>query len=197
MSGHYRIGIGLLLVIFLLAGCGLVPGLDTLATPSGGGNTGGAPAASSLLPNLAGYTRFEAQRLQDYIVGLGQAGSALLGQFQALGAITVIDRVADCYQNQGVVAGSGYARTDLPIVAGFVAIANRDRLLNPQTFLACIGLAQQQGAMAEGQGGGGLTPCAFSYSTQLSGSTFDILYAGTDVEICQAFCRSLPGCTGH
>ncbi len=197
MRGHYRIGIGLLLVIFLLAGCGLVPGLDALATPSGGGNTSGAPAASSLLPNPPGYLRFEAQRLQDYIVGLGQAGSALLGQFQALGVITVIDRVADCYQNQGVVAASGYARADLPIVAGFVAVANRNRLLDPQTFLGCIGLAQQQSAMADGQGGGGLTPCAYSYSIQLSGDTFDILYAGTDLEICQVFCRSLTGCTGH
>lgn len=184
---------GLILALALLsAACGLVPGIDPLATP-----VSNAPPAYSYLPNLPGYTRLDARSIQEFIAGLGEAGSALLGQFQATAVIAMVDSVADCYQEMGAVAASGYSKDALPIVAGVVAVANRNLLLNPQTFLACITRAQQPQGLMEGQGGGGLQPCAYSYSTVINGETFDFLYAGTDLEICQAFCRSLPACTGH
>ncbi len=176
----------------LSTGCGLLPGIDAVATP-----VSNAPPASSYLPNLAGYTRLDARRIQDFIAGLGETGSVLLGQFQATAVIAMIDDVAGCYQDMGAVAASGYSKDALPIVAGVVAVANRNLLLNPQTFLACITRARQPQGLLEGQGGGGLQPCAHSYSTVINGETFDFLYAGTDLEICQAFCRALPGCTGH
>ncbi len=178
-----------LVVLLALLGAACVPVTD--------GPSHTAPPASSLLPVLDGYTTIDAQSIQEFIAGLGEAGTALLGQFQATAVIEMIDRVAGCYQDIGAVAAQGYSKTALPIVAGVVAVANRDLLTDPQTFLSCVGLAQQPAALSEGQGGGGMVPCAFAYSTQIEGDTFDILYAGTDIEICQAFCRSLPGCTGH
>lgn len=195
MRRHKMIGrLMALLVILVLAGtaCEGIPGLGSPGTPQRS-----SPPASSLLPVLPGYATLEAQSIQDFITGLGEAGTALLGQFQATAVIALVDRVADCYQEIGAVAARGYSKEALPIVAGVVAVANRDLLLDPQTFLACVGLAQQPSALGEGQGGGGLQPCAHAYSTQVDSSTFDILYAGTDIEICQAFCGALPGCTAH
>jgi len=188
----WRLAVLVLAMAILSAGCGVLPGIDALATP-----VSNAPPASSYLPTLAGYTRLDARSIQDFIAGLGEAGSALVGQFQATAVIALVDDVADCYQDMGAVAASGYSKDALPIVAGVVAVANRSLLLNPQTFLACITRAQQPQGLMEGQGGGGLQPCSYSYSTVINGETFDFLYAGTDLEICQAFCRSLPGCTGH
>jgi len=145
---------------------------------------------------LTGYTTLDVSTIQEYIVGLGETGTALTGQFAATAAIEAVDRVVGCYQEIGAVAARGYSKDALPIVAGVVAIVNRDLLTDPQTFLACVGLAQPD--MESGQqGGGGLVPCGFSYSTELEGDTFDMLYAGTDIEVCQAFCRSLPNCVGH
>lgn len=188
--------VGRLLVLFgivLIAACGVVPGLDPLDPPQSN-----APAAASYLPTFVGYTQLDARSVQEYIAGLGEAGAALTGQFEAVAAIEMVDRVAGCYQDLGVVAAAGYSKDALPIIAGVVAVSNRDRLLDPQTFLACIGLAQQpQSFMADGQGGGGMQPCSYSYSVEIAGDTYDFLYAGTDLEICQAFCRSLPSCTGH
>jgi hypothetical protein len=187
-----RLAVLALLLMVVVTGCGVVPGLDPLATPASN-----APPASSFLPNPAGYSRLDAQSIQDFIAGLGETGTALLGQFQATAVIAVVDNVANCYQDIGAVAASGYSKDALPIVAGVVAVANRDLLLNPQTFLACVTQAQQRSAMADGQGGGAMQPCAASYTTEINGETFDMLYAGTDVEICQEFCRALPGCTAH
>ncbi len=189
---RYRFAGILLVLVLLVSACGVLPGTAPLATPASN-----APPASAYLPNLAGYSRLDARSIQDFIAGLGEAGTALLGQFQATAVIAVVDNVAACYQDIGAVAASGYSKDALPIVAGVVAVANRDLLLNPQTFLACVSSAQQRSLMADGQGGGGMQPCGFSYTTEINGETFDFLYAGTDLEICQAFCRSLPGCTGH
>ena len=159
--------------------------------------SGTAPRADSLLPQLSGYSTFDARDIQGYIASLGEIGTALTGQFGATAAIEAVDRVAACYQDVGAVAARGYSKTDLQIVAGVVAVINRDLLTDPQTFLRCVGLAQQPTALGEGQGGGGMVPCAYAYSTEISGDTFDILYAATDQEACQAFCRALPACTGH
>lgn len=159
------------------------------------GPSGIAPRADSLMPTLNGYSTLDVSTIQEYIVSLGETGTALTGQFAATAAIEAVDQVIGCYQNVGAVAARGYSKDDLPVVAGVVAIVNRDLLTDPQTFLSCVGLA----AVPESaqQGGGGLVPCAFAYSTELEGDTFDMLYAGTDLEICQAFCRALPNCTGH
>lgn len=185
--------VGVVLVMtVLIAGCGVLPGTAPLATPASN-----APPASVYLPNLPGYSRLDARTVQDYLAGLGETASALVGQFEATAVIAVVDNVAGCYQDIGAVAASGYSKDALPIVAGVVAVANRDLLMNPQTFLACVTQAQQQRTLMDGQGGGGMQPCGASYTTEINGETFDFLYAGTDLEICQAFCRSLPGCTAH
>jgi hypothetical protein len=188
----WRFGMLLMVVALLSTACGLVPGTAPLATPASN-----APPASAYLPTLPGYSRLEASTIQAFIAGLGETGSVLLGQFQATAAIAAVDSVVGCYQDVGAVAAGGYSKDALPIVAGVVAVANRTLLLNPQTFLACISGAQPRQALADGQGGGGLQPCAASYTTVINGETFDFLYAGTDLEICQAFCRSLPSCTAH
>lgn len=180
----------LMIVVMLSAACQAI-GIDSLATP-----VNNAPPASQYLPNLPGYTALGFQRIQDFIAGLGEIGSTMTGQFGATAAIAVIDRVADCYQNIGAIAASAYTKDALPIVAGVVAVANRTLLTDPRTFLACVGAAQQPQAL-DGQGGGGMTPCAAAYTLDIQGSTFDFIYAGTDIEICQQFCRSLPGCTAH
>lgn len=189
-----RLVVGLIgaLLVLVVAGCGILPGTAPLATPASN-----APPASAFLPNPPGYTRLDARTIQDFIAGLGETGSVLMGQFEATAAIAIVDGIADCYQDVGAVAASAYSKDALPIVAGVVAVANRDLLLNPQTFLACVASAQQPRALADGQGGGGMQPCGYSYTTEINGETFDFLYAGTDLEICQVFCRSLPNCTGH
>ena len=113
-----------------------------------------------------------------------------------IAAINAVDGVIDCYRDVGAVDYRLYSQDAQPVVAGAVAIVNRDLLTDPNTFLNCIGLRPQT-ALEDGQGGGGIQPCFYTYATSLEGDTFDILYAGTDLEICQVFCRALPACPGH
>lgn len=177
----------LFVVVALLAvGCSEL-GIDTLATPGTRG-----PAASSLLPNLPGYTRIESSSIQDFISGLGEAGTALTGQFGATAAIGVVDRIASCYRDIGVLDASGYSQDALPVVAGVVAVVNRSQLTNPANFLNCVGV-RDQGVMADP--GPGMQPCTNAYTTELQGDTYDIIYAATDSELCNLFCASLPNCT--
>lgn len=159
--------------------------------------SGTAPSAESLLPLPVGYTVVMGQTLQDFITGLGSAAGALSAQPGMIAAIIFVDSVSDCYQQAGAVAYRLYSKSDMPVVAGAVAIINRDLLTDPNLFLRCTGLAPQAAGAEEGQGGGGIQPCTHTYATEIEDDTFDILYAGTDLEICQEFCRALPNCTGH
>ncbi|MBN1963620.1 MAG: hypothetical protein JW910_03165 [Anaerolineae bacterium] len=185
----WRLVVLMLVAALANTACGAITGGGT---PSSSG-----PPAASLLPTLTGYNVVEGQSVQEFIAGLGEAASALLGQFQATAAIELIDRVAGCYQDIGAVALRLYSQQEYPVIAGGVAVANRDLLTDPQTFLYCVGLAPQPSGLSEGQGGGGLQPCFYNYSIEIQGDTYDIFYVGTDVQICQAFCAGLQGCTGH
>lgn len=158
--------------------------------------SGTAPSASSLLPNLGGYSVVEGQSVQEFITGLGETAGGMSLNPAMIAAIAAVDQVIDCYRDVGAVDFRLYSKDDFPTVAGVVAITNRDLLLDPQTFLRCVGLDQATGA-GEGQGGGVIQPCFHSYSPVIEDDTFDIIYAGTDLEICQAFCGALPECAGH
>lgn len=171
--------------------------LVVLGAAACGSPSGNAPSAESLLPTLNGYRTVEAQSLQDFLTGLGSAAGALSFQPEMIAVVNVVDRVADCYRDAGAIGYRLYSKESNPVIAGAVAIANRDLLTNPQMLLQCTGLAPAPQAQAEGQGGFLPQPCTASYNADISGDTFMILYAGTDIEICQAFCRALTNCAAH
>ncbi len=79
-----------------------------------------------------------------------------------------------------------------PLSAGTVAIADRKALLDPANLFKCI--APNVGPRAQVVK---IEPCTASYTLSRDGNEFYILYAGTTLEICQAFCANLDGCTAH
>lgn len=158
--------------------------------------SGNAPSASSVLPTLSEYNTIEGVSLQDALAAAATTGSLGTGNVVSAGIVQIVDRVGDCYRNEGAVDFRFYTNKQFAAVAGLVVVANRNVLLDPNTFLRCTGLIPNTAA-SEGQGGGSLQPCAHAYSTVIGGDTFDIAYVASDTMACQDFCAGLPACTGH
>jgi hypothetical protein len=77
-----------------------------------------------------------------------------------------------------------------------VAIADRDALQDPLNLLRCVAPAVLMGGEAGAQSVL-IQPCTATYTLSKDDNEFYILYAGTTLEICQAFCADLEGCTAH
>ncbi|MBN1286714.1 MAG: hypothetical protein JXB47_15050 [Anaerolineae bacterium] len=163
----------LLIVLLLLAAC----------QPSG-------PTAAELMPSIPGYNVVEGQDLTDAISKLAGGAALLEGNLPAVGAVTVIDGIMDCYQEAGAVSGRIFTKADYALDSGVIVIVDRNRLTNPQTFLDCV---RPQGP--EMSAASAIQPCGSAYTLRRDDNEYYILYAGTQPEVCKAFCSALEGCT--
>lgn len=172
---------GVLLCLFILAGCSISfgPTGDTASDPS---------SASTLLPNVAGYTRTNARNITDALTTVGVGASAISGNILTSAAIAQIDRMLSCYEGVGAVAASVYTQVDIATVLegqlprlGAVGIVNQDRLVN--NFLNCaVGGA---GDLFSAQSA--MEPCGGSGSIVVNNENITYVYAATAPELCQAF----------
>jgi hypothetical protein len=170
-------------IVVLLSGCNLLP------TPA---PRSGEPAAAALLPKLAGYNTAEGQTLTSYIGKLSGGATLLTGQPELAATLTAVDAIIGCYQQVGAVRARLYSNQAFPLSAGAVAIADKKALLDPANLFKCV--VPNVGPQAQTAK---IEPCKANYTLARDGNEFYILYAGTTLEICQAFCKNLEGCTAH
>lgn len=171
------------LMVGLLSGCSLLASLGEPADPP----------AVKMLPQLSGYNVVEGQTLTGYLGTLGEGATLMAAQPELTAVVAAVDGIVTCYQDAGAVRSRLYSRQDNPLSAGVVAIADRDALLNPLNLFKCVGM-NLDGASASVSS---IQPCKASYTLSRDGNEFYIIYAGTTLEICQAFCSNLEGCTAH
>ena len=145
-----------------------------------------------MLPTLSGYNEVEGQTLTGYIGKLSGGASLLTGQPELAAAFTAVDAIVGCYQQVGAVRARLYSNQASPLSAGAVAIADRNALLDPANLFRCVHRTSGFSAQTVK-----IQPCKANYTLTRDGNEFYILYAGTTLEICQAFCANLEGCTAH
>jgi hypothetical protein len=153
--------------------------------------TGTAPVVQ-MMPNLPGYRVVEGQSVQQYIAGLAQGASLLSGNPEMLLLIELADQVISCYREAGAVNMRIYSDESFPLSSGAIAIADRNRLTDPQTIFRCVG-----GQMITSSDQPTLRPCAHSYTLERDDNAFYFIYVGTTQEICQTFCANLEGCARY
>jgi hypothetical protein len=146
-----------------------------------------------MLPNLDGYNTVEGQTLTAYISTVSGGAALLSGQPQLAGTIAAVDQIVQCYQEVGAVRARVYNSQADPLLAGAVAIADRNAVRDPANFFRCVSPVPGPQARAAG----GFEPCTANYTLEKETNAFYILYAGTKPELCQAFCSRLEGCTVH
>lgn len=149
------------------------------------------PPAAGLLPQLPGYATIEGQTLTAYIGKLSGGAALLAGQPELAATLTVVDAVIGCYQQVGAVRARVYSQETAPLIAGVVAIADRNVLTDPVNLFRCVAPNVLSQPKVQFQ------PCKATYTLKRQDDEFYILYAGTTLEICQAFCSRLEGCTAH
>lgn len=150
------------------------------------------PPAVQMLPVLSGYNVVEGQDLTGYISTLSEGAALLAGQLELVAAIEAVDQVIGCYQEVGAVRARVYSNEAEPLSAGAVAIADRNALLDPLNLFKCVRPGEVITGFAEG-----IEPCSASYTLEKDDNTFYVIYVGTTLEICQAFCAELEGCEAH
>lgn len=153
------------------------------------------PPAAAMLPDLPGYTVVEGQTLTDYLSTAAGGASLLAGQPELAAVVAVVDEIGGCYQEVGAARARIYSKTEDPLTAGAVAIADRNELLDPANFMRCA--LPQLGPQTDQEEGAAIEPCGASYTLEQEDNVFYIAYAGTRPEMCQAFCGQLPGCVAH
>ncbi len=164
----------------------------TLACSLGGAEPTGTPPVVQLMPNLPGYRVVEGQTVQDYIKNLAEGAALLAGNPGMLFLIEKLDSVITCYQEAGAVNMRIYSDEVSPVSSGAIAIADRNRMTDPETLFRCArrGLVPFSSEAT-------VEPCGQSYTLQRDDNEFYIIYVGTTQEICETFCGNLEGCTGQ
>lgn len=163
--------------------------LTTSACGLGGAKPTGTPPAVQLMPDLPGYKVVEGVAVQDYIKNLADGAALLSGNPGLLFLIEKVDGAIECYQEVGAVNMRIYSDEAFPLSSGAIAIADRNRLTDPQTLFRCVG-----GSVLPFAAEAAVGPCAHNYTLQRDDNEFYIIYVGTTPEICQTFCGALEGC---
>jgi hypothetical protein len=130
--------------------------------------------------------------LTGYVGKLSGGAALLTGNPELAATLLAVDAVTGCYQQVGAVRARLYSNQASPLSAGAVAIADKKALLDPANLFRCLVPNLRPEAQVIK-----IEPCKASYTLTRDGNDFYILYAGTTLEICQAFCRNLEECTAH
>ncbi|MCP4535550.1 MAG: hypothetical protein GY832_00215 [Chloroflexi bacterium] len=170
--------------------------LVTSLSGCGGGQSTGVPPAVEMLPDLPDHYVVEGEVLTDHITNLSEGAALLAAQPELAVAVLVVDQIVSCYQDIGAAQVQLYAKEEMPLSAGAVAIADRNALTDPVNLFKCVvpvvlDTGQADAPQLE------IQPCSASYTLSQDGNEFYIVYAGTTEEICHAFCEQLEGCTAH
>ena len=153
-----------------------------------------APPAARLLPDLPAYRQVEGQTLTSYIGALSEGAALVAGQPQLAVTVGVVDQAIDCYQEVGAVRARLYSHRERPLEAGLVAIADDDRVNDPDNLFRCVAPAALD---LEGSDEPVIEPCTAAFSLVREGHSFHVIYAGSTYSVCRDFCSSIEGCQVH
>lgn len=173
----------LFVALLTLMGCSF-----TLSTAPTGDTASQTTSAQSFLPEIAGYTRTNADSIGDAVTSVGGGASLISGNPALAAAIAKIDDMIQCYQNTGAVAANIYTESDISGVLqgqipsiGALAVVNEDRL--SRNFLSCA----LSGSSAFSAQDVSIEPCFGSGSFVKDNETIDYIYAATAPGLCQSF----------
>ncbi len=152
------------------------------------------PPAARLLPDLPAYRQVEGQTLTSYIGALSEGAALVAGQPQLAVTVGIVDQAIDCYQEVGAVRARLYSHRERPLEAGLVAIADDDRVNDPDNLFRCIAPATLN---LEGTDEPVIEPCAAAFTLVREDHTFHVIYAGSTYSVCRDFCSSIEGCQVH
>ncbi len=155
----------------------------TACTPTAGG-------AAALLPDVPNTTVVEGQSISDFIAKLADGAALATANPQLVSLIEKAQGTLACLQQTGAAAVRTYTDKTMPLSAGFVAIIDRNAITNPANWQQCLTGRPNPSAQAVT-----LQPCATTYTLKKGDNEFYIAYVATTVEMCQAFCSRLEGCT--
>jgi len=147
--------------------------------------------AASMLPDVPNTTIVKGQTIAEYIASLASGGSLLTGNPPLAAAIEFAQGAINCYQNIGAIAVRIYSDNAFPLSSGMVAIVDRNAITDLGNLARCLGGGAEAGAQAT------IQVCTHSYTLKKDDNEFHIAYVGTTLEMCQAFCTRLEGCTAH
>ncbi len=147
-------------------------------------------SALSLMPNVGGYNRTDTKDVQGALANLAAGSAALTGNVQFSALIKIADRYASCYRNAGAFEAVIYTNQSNPILTGAILIINNGVASNPAIFLTCLNAkAPSTGQSIVPQ------PCTNHYTLPAANNSYEIMYVGSDTQVCTAFCSALQGCT--
>lgn len=148
-------------------------------------NPGGATA---MLPNISTANIVEGKTISEFLAGL-PGGSTLKTAFpQLFSVVERVEQVTSCYSKIGAVAARTYSDKITPLSSGTVAIVDRNALLDPGNFNACV--LQPRALSSQPT----ISPCAKAYTLKKDNNEFYIAYVASTQEMCAAFCSALEGC---
>ncbi len=158
--------------------------------------TGGEPPpVQTLMPDLTGYDQIEGRPLVNYIGALAQGAALLAGQPQLAATVGAVDRTASCFNDVGAVQARVYSKSDQPLAAGAIAIADLDELSDPTTLAQC--LAPDLLSLESTDDSLVLQPCSGDYGVIFGGRPMMVIYAGSTEAVCADFCANLAGCESN
>ncbi len=165
------------LLLWLLAGCSLLPSAPTKDT-----------STLSLMPNLAGYNQTDLSTMQGTLANVIAGGAALTGNVEISALVKAGDRLLSCYHNAGAFEADAFINQGDPTLAGAILIINNKVVSNPNILLSCLKFNGNGSSVAE------LQPCSFTYTLNTTGNSYQIMYAATSPTVCSTFCNALQGC---
>jgi hypothetical protein len=166
------------LLLWLLAGCSLLPAAPTKDT-----------SALSLMPNLAGYTRTDISSMQGTLANVIAGGAALTGNVEISALVKAGDRLLTCLHNAGGFEADAFINQSDPTQTGAIIIINDSVVSNLSTYLSCLNLGASVGSSVQE-----IQPCSFTYILNTAGNAYHVLYAATGPTVCTTFCNALQGC---
>jgi hypothetical protein len=165
------------LLLWLLAGCSVLPGAPTKDT-----------SALSMMPNLAGYTRADISSLQGTLANVLAGGAALTGNVEISALVKLGDRLLTCYHNAGGFEADSFINNSDPTQTGVILIINNNVVSNLGVLLSCANLGSGGSSVAE------IQPCWGSYTLAATNNSYQVMFAATARAVCTTFCNALQGC---
>lgn len=148
------------------------------------------PSAADLLPIVPTADIVEGQTLIQYHRSRPAGAVDLQVHPAEAQLLQLIDDVYACYQNVGGTAMRRYADKRLPLMSGFIVIANRRDLDNTTQFNGCLAQAAQSPMLQPT-----FALCSYSYTMPRGDAQFEVAYLALSQTMCKAFCARLSGCT--
>jgi len=146
-----------------------------------------SPRATELLPTLSTAQSVEG-KLADYVRSFGEGLVMLRTHPAEMDLLDLIDQERACYQQIAGVATRAYSDHRLPLMAGFVVIADLTSTDRP-TFDLCYALSQQTPASKPTY-----EPCSQAYTTTLGSAEFYVSYVALSPNMCKTLCDHLSNC---